>query len=471
MSSSNATFEFGSWNATSQTFTASANTPSAIRLTTFNNNQPLFFGRVLGRNTFNTGAQSVATYQPREISLVLDYSASMAYDSQFRNISLLGQTAVEANLQQIYTQLGSPTYGSLTYTPVLYGTTSSTNTTIKSHFGLTSLAYPYPGGSWDEYIDYVQTDSYVNSAGYRCKYGYLTWVNYLVAKRYTNSDTPALKNCSEQPVTALKDAVDSFLAFLGTNSANDRVAVSVYTYSDNTAKLEQGLTHTYTAISTICRGRQAGHYIAGTNISAGMTKGRLELQNNSRIGASRLLVVMTDGVVNLPSGNTTSDKNAVLAEATLCQCQDPRGHHLRWCSGGYGPYAAGCGRDRGRRLRRSRRSADCQRAGPTRRGLCASRVLPAAATGAIGHVFHRNADTGQVIDLSLFFFRDGQLIDSGIGTPQTGCMTSPTVFPVQARRAFLARSGLGLAHLPWGRSCKNPVWQLVRQRVHNPVVS
>jgi Flp pilus assembly protein TadG len=318
MSSANATFEFGSWNATSQTFTASANTPSAIRLTTFNNNQPLFFGRVLGRNTFNTGAQSVATYQPREISLVLDYSASMAYDSQFRNISLLGQTAVEANLQQIYTQLGSPTFGSLTYTPVLFGTTSTTNTSIKSHFGLTSVAYPYPGGSWDEYIDYVQTDSYVNSAGYRCKYGYLTWVNYLVAKRYSNSDTPALKNCSEQPVTALKDAVDSFLSFLGANSANDRVAVSIYTYSDGTATLEQGLTHTYTAISTICRGRQAGHYIAGTNISAGMTKGRLELQNNSRIGASKLLVVMTDGVVNLPSGNTTSDKNAVLAEATLC---------------------------------------------------------------------------------------------------------------------------------------------------------
>ncbi|MFN0020951.1 MAG: pilus assembly protein TadG-related protein [Pirellulaceae bacterium] len=318
MTSSNATFEYGSWDSNTHTFTVSANTPSALRLTTFNNNQPLFFGRVLGRNTFNTGAQSVATYQPREISLVLDYSGSMAYDSQFRNISLLGQTAVETNLQQIYTQLGSPAFGSLTYTPVAYGNTSTSNSSVKSRFGLTSVAYPYPGGSWDEYIDYVQSDSYVRSAGYRCKYGYLTWVNYLQAIRGSSANTPPLKNCSEQPVTALKDAVDSFLTFLGANSASDRVAVSIYTYSDGTAKLEQGLTHTYSTISSICRARQAGHYVGGTNISAGMTKGRLELQNNSRVGAAKLLVVMTDGVVNLPSGNTNNDKNAVRAEAQLC---------------------------------------------------------------------------------------------------------------------------------------------------------
>ena len=318
MSSSNATFEFGSWNNTTQVFTVSNNMPNAVRLTTTNNQQPLFFGRVLGRNTFNAGAQSIATYQPREIALVLDYSGSMAYDSQFRNISLIGQSAVETNIQQIYTQLGSPTFGSLTYTPVAYGTTSTSNSTIKSKFGLTYVAYPYPGGSWDEYIDYVQSDSYVNSAGYRCKYGYLTWVNYLLSTRYSNADTPALKNCSEQPVTALKDAVDVFLSYLTTNNTNDRVSLSIYTYTDGTAILEQGLTHTYSTISSTCRARQAGHYIPYTNISAGMTKGRLDMQANARVGASRLMVLMTDGVVNRPTGNTTTDKNLVLSEAQLC---------------------------------------------------------------------------------------------------------------------------------------------------------
>lgn len=318
MTSSNATFEFGLWDNNTRVFTPSNNLPNAVRLTTSNTQQPLFFGKVMGRQSFDTSAQSIATYQPREIGIVLDYSGSMAFDSQFRNISLLGQSAVETNIQQIYTQLGSPTFGSLTYTPVAYGSTSTSNSSIKSRFGLSSVPYPYPRGSWDEYIDYVQSDSYVNSAGYRCKYGYLTWVNYLLSTRYSNADTPALKNCSEQPVTAVKDAVDVFLSYLSTNNTNDRVSLSIYTYSDGTAVLEQGLTHTYSTIATICRARQAGHYIPYTNISAGMTKARVDLQNNSRVGAARLMVLMTDGVVNRPTGNTNTDKNLVLSEAQLC---------------------------------------------------------------------------------------------------------------------------------------------------------
>ena len=34
--------------------------------------------------------------------------------------------------------------------------------------------------------------------------------------------------------------------------------------------------------------------------------------------ALKMMVLMTDGVVNLPSGNTTSDKAAVITEANLC---------------------------------------------------------------------------------------------------------------------------------------------------------
>ena len=110
----------------------------------------------------------------------------------------------------------------------------------------------------------------------------------------------------------------SFWSFLDYNSAADRVSLSIYTYSDGTAILEQALTHDYSQVATKCRGRQAGHYIPYTNISAGMTKGRVDLQNNSRVGASKLLVLMTDGVVNRPTGNTTTDKNLVIAEANLC---------------------------------------------------------------------------------------------------------------------------------------------------------
>lgn len=319
LTSSNATVEFGNWDSNTRAFTANNVTPSAVRVTANTTEQPHFFGRIFGKTTFDTSTQAVAIYQPRDIGLVLDYSGSMCYDSQFRNIGLLGQSDIEANLLQIYTEMGSPKYGTkLKYAPVKYGSTSTSTSNVKKQFGLDKVSYPFPGGSWDDYINYVQDDSYVNSAGYRCKYGYMTLVNYWLAKQPGASDTPGLWQTSEQPVTALKDAVDVFLSYLQANSTDDRVSFALYTYSDNTARLESPLTKVYSTISTLVRQRQAGHYVGGTNISAGMTKSRVDLQNNGRAGALKMMVLMTDGVVNMPTGNTSTDKAKVIQEAQLC---------------------------------------------------------------------------------------------------------------------------------------------------------
>lgn len=317
LNTSNATIEYGFWDSNNRTFTVSNNSPNAIRVTANATQQPLFFGNAIGNSNFGVKSTSIATYQPRDIGMVLDYSGSMTYDSQFRNINLLGQSAIEANLQQIYSELGSPVYGTLTFAPVLYGTSSTKNSSVLSKFKLDKIAYPYPGGSWTEYVDYVQTDNDIQAAGYQNKYGYLTWLNYILEKHCGAYDTPGLDNVSEQPVTALKDAVDVFLSYLTSHSTDDRVSVSIYTYSDGTAILEQSLTKTYTLISNVTRNRQAGHYLGGTNISAGMTKARVDLQNNARAGAKKMMLLMTDGVVNMPTGSSTLDKKAVLDEAQL----------------------------------------------------------------------------------------------------------------------------------------------------------
>jgi Flp pilus assembly protein TadG len=315
---SNVNIEFGTWNDTTRSFTTGTSTPNGIRINATLNNTALFFGRSLNKESFTTSAQAIAVYQPRDIVLVLDYSGSMAFDSQFRNMGLIGKSAIEANLKQIHQELGSPTYGSLAFTPVAYGDSSTSNGSVKAKFGLTNVSYPAPDGSWDEYIDYVQSDSYLYSAGYRCKYGMMTLIHYQMAHHGSYADSPFFYRTSQQPLTALKDAVDEFLAYLQDNSTDDRVGFSLYTASDSTALLEQSMTKTYSLVSTKVRGRQAGHYVGGTNISAGMTKGRLELQNNARVGVSKLMVLMTDGEANLPTGSSTTDKQKVRDEAYLC---------------------------------------------------------------------------------------------------------------------------------------------------------
>lgn len=305
----------GVWNPQTRSFTATDELPSAIRVRLARNDQPLFFGRIFGRDSFDVEAESIAMYQPRDIVLVLDYSGSMNDDSALSGIARLGRGPVEANMAQIYAELGSPTFGNMQFTPEYISSTN--NTVIKQTLGLTNEPYPYPGGSWDDYINHVKNDAEVNNAGYRRYYGYLTWVDYLQAKRASYNDTPVLWRTSEQPVTALKDGVDVFVSFLQEADTEDRLGLAVYNAANGAAVLESPLTQNLSSVADIVRHRQAGHYDAYTNIGAGLAQGRAELQSNARVGAFKMVVLMTDGVANRPS-NPTAAAAYVRSEAAAC---------------------------------------------------------------------------------------------------------------------------------------------------------
>ena len=95
----------------------SAVRPSTISVSLRLDDQPLFFAPVIGSDQFNVRADSVATFRPREIMLVLDLSSSMNDDSEFKSISTFGKEAIEENLAKIYEELGSPPFGDLEFEP------------------------------------------------------------------------------------------------------------------------------------------------------------------------------------------------------------------------------------------------------------------------------------------------------------------------------------------------------------------
>lgn len=366
---------------------------------------PLFFAPIFGSKYADVGAEAIASFQPRDIVVVLDFSGSMNDDSCFGAIGRLGRTYIESNMQTMWTQLGSPVYGNLAFTPqyatlkgraaagtiphidvtfkrasvdvvstlnlsavrlqfsngatqtfsgltgmlgnfkgtggnagkditkcwVISGTNASlssgnlgelfefTLANIKTALGLTN-PYPYPGGSWDAFIQEVQrASSSTKNAGYRDMYGYMTWMEYLQTKEYMAADTPDLWKTSEQPVGAMKDAVGLFTDYLIEMEAEDQVGLSIYTHPDSPgAILEHGLSRNLNQVKTTTQQRQAGHYKGGTNISAGMTIARNELVSKARPRASRLMVVMTDGEANEP-GDSATAKAAVLTEANAAQ--------------------------------------------------------------------------------------------------------------------------------------------------------
>jgi len=190
-------------------------------------------------------------------------------------------------------------------------------TALKQHFGLTNVPYPYSGDSWDNYFNYVKTNSEIDGAGYAKMYGYLTWINYLQNSRQSYAKTPDLWKTSEQPIRAVKDAVTLFFSYLEGSASDDRVGLSIYTYTDLTAILESQLTPSYSTLADIVQHRQAGHYTGNTNIAAGLEKARLELQNRGRINAFKMVILMTDGIANLP-GSASNAKAQVITQANLC---------------------------------------------------------------------------------------------------------------------------------------------------------
>jgi len=303
----------GTWDEDYRMFTAGGDPASAVQVAVQLDSHKLFFSKVLGSAETSIAAEATATFLPRDIMVVLDYSGSMNDDSELKSIDSIGQAAVEANLLQIYTELGSPVFGKMQWEPVRIGPADTRH--VKKKLGLDDVPYPYPSGSWDDYINYIVSSSNIKNAGYHKRYGYLTLMNYWLERQPMYDQTPDLWQTSEQPITAVKDALSLFLAYIQEVETNDRVGLSVYTYSDDTALLESGLTQDMQLVEDISRRRQAGHYDTMTNIGAGLQKARLELDENARTGALKMIVLMTDGMANLPRGNA---EEFLLEEAGLC---------------------------------------------------------------------------------------------------------------------------------------------------------
>lgn len=310
----NSDIELGQWDSDTNTFTPLSgpdeSKSNACRVTITMSKAEgteigLFFSPVLGTHEAEMEISSIATFKPRDVMLALDFSASMNDDSEIRNMWSIGVAEVEANLLQIYQELGSPTFGSMQWTPVEI--TSTDIPTVKTALGLDGVPYPYPGnGSWEGYIYYMINHNKLAYGGiydYNQKYGYLTLVNYWQEETPEYSEIPDLWKTSEQPVTSLKNAVSEMLDFIGQVDSEDQVGFTSYCYTDDEAKLEIGLTTDLDAVETLVNQRQAGHYSFWTNLGAGIKVSKDELDLNARQDSSKTIVLMTDGQATKPDAN------------------------------------------------------------------------------------------------------------------------------------------------------------------------
>ena len=306
--------ELGQWDSTTRTFVKMSSEEedkaNAVRVTITMSKAEgteidLFFSPVIGTKEAEMEISAIATFKPRDVVLSLDFSASMNDDSEIRNMWSLGVAAIEANLLQIYQEMGSPTYGNMQWEPVEI--TSTDIPTVKTALGLDSVPYPYPGnGSWENYIDYIINHNklqYSTLYNYNKKYGYLTLVNYWLEETPEYTEIPTLWQTSEQPITSLKSAVSLMLDFVEQVDSEDQVGFVAYCYTDDTAILEHSLTTDFDAVETLINQRQAGHYSFWTNLGDGIKVAKEELDLNGRQDSAKTIVLMTDGQATKPDYN------------------------------------------------------------------------------------------------------------------------------------------------------------------------
>jgi len=310
--------EVGHFNIETKTFSESDVLPSAIHITAKYEYPNLFFARIFGNSSFEVRAEAIARYQPRDIVLVVDYSGSMSDDSKLQRIVESGETwrtKIVENLQQIYQELGSPVYGTMTFDPVYISSTNKS--TIKQTLGLRyqvnkkwgEVPYPYSSGSWNDYIDYMTNSgnrrvwggNVPEKAGYSKKYGYLTLVDYWLECQPSFAQTRDLWKVSQQPIKTVKDAVGVFMQYIQEiEDCDDRLALVVYNSVSQDALLEKSLTSDFASVQDTVNHRQAGHYDPYTNIGAGLRVACEELASHSRTGAKKMIVLLTDGQANKP---------------------------------------------------------------------------------------------------------------------------------------------------------------------------
>lgn len=256
----------------------------------------LLFARLLGFDNVNVAASAIAKFQARDIALVIDLSGSMTYDS-----ALIHENKLDINMEEVWTALGQPKFGKMNkFNTLYYYSPYYSTSTIKSLLELNGVQYPYPKGSWDEYIWYVRNAWHLGNLGYRNRYGLKTFMDYLLMYRRSHSSTPQLADTPQQPITAVKQAVDIMVEYLKTLDTPEWAAFATF---DTYARIEIQLTPDLDQIKTAMWDRQAGHYYNFTNIGDGIKFGHEALTNEySRPQAFKVMVVFTDGRANRPNG-------------------------------------------------------------------------------------------------------------------------------------------------------------------------
>ena len=159
--------------------------------------------------------------------------------------------------------------------------------------------------SWSTYIDAVRN---INPSQFRYRFGLKTLTHFIIDSRPQAYATDGLWATPEQPLRAVKDAVQTMVDVITALDSLDHMSLEIFASS---ARHQVNLSDNLQAVASTLYERQSGHWDTCTNIGGGLHEAIAELKSSrARSASAKVIVLMSDGVPNInASGDYVGDSD------------------------------------------------------------------------------------------------------------------------------------------------------------------
>lgn len=179
---------------------------------------------------------------------------------------------------------------------------------------LVTTTYPTWRGdwSWANYVSYVANSSEMTStnSALRYRYGLKTFTNFLLESEPRAADTGILWQTPEQPLRAVKDAVQAMTDVIVGLESLDHMSLEIFA---QTAHHEVNLSDDLQAVPDRLYHMQSAHYDSYTNMAGGLKTAMSELQSTrARSSSAKVIVMMSDGKPNIDQSGQYAGEGATV---------------------------------------------------------------------------------------------------------------------------------------------------------------
>jgi Flp pilus assembly protein TadG len=185
--------------------------------------------------------------------------------------------------------------------------------------------------SWSNYIDYVRSTStqlYRTNSSFRYRYGLKTFTNWLLEQEPGYSQTNNLWQTPQQPLRAVKDAVQAMTDVIVSLESLDQMSLEIFA---TTVRHEVDLTDAYQSVADSLYEMQAGHYDTCSDVGGGLAQAITELNSSrARPAAAKVIVLMSDGKPNISAeGYYRANGDPEVRQFCLDQAQEAADQGMR----------------------------------------------------------------------------------------------------------------------------------------------